>query len=82
MTEKSWQEASVAGLPATRAYPIRFAEAEMMKIMTEGREPVICENALEVWSVAVDRKPEVVINLQSSKQIADMLYSQALKPCQ
>ena len=47
---------------------------ETLKELGRSREgePVIFENALEVWSVAVDRKPEVVIDLQSSKQIADL----------
>ena len=62
-----------SGAACYESIPIWFAEAEMMKIMREGREPVICENALEVWSVTVDRKPEVVIDLQSSKQIAGLL---------
>ena len=71
------REASVAGLPAMRAYAILFAEAAMMEIPTEGGERRRASESslkcVEVWSVAVDRKPEVVIDLQSSKQIADPL---------
>ena len=53
-----------------------------MEIMTEGREPVICENALEVWSVAVDRKPEVVIISKILSKLLTCSYNQAVKPCQ
>ena len=71
-----------SGAACYESIPIRLAEAEMMKMMTEGREPVICENVLEVWSVAVDRKPEVVIISKVPSKLMSCSYSRAVKPCQ
>ena len=48
-------------------------EAEVMEVAEREGEPVVLERVFEVWSAVMDRQLEVVMDLQSSKQIANRL---------